>query len=220
MTDPATELQRMWDVLPIAEDGPIHLRGIHYITHEPCNMTFSAADFPSLQERQDVFAQEALRLNDAGYNIYTCLNPIKPDFIPDGWGGVKDSDILRRHRLLIDLDRAANTKVPATQEDIDAAMAVADRISGYLAAEQAATVFRVMSGNGVHLYLPLDLPNDEVATQSCRDILRGLNDRFGTDLIRVDTSVFNASRITKVPGTIARKGQEAAGRPYWKAVVL
>jgi hypothetical protein len=32
--------------------------------------------------------------------------------------------------------------------------------------------------------------------------------KYDTDTVKVDTGVYNASRITKVPGTVARKGIE------------
>jgi hypothetical protein len=49
---------------------------------------------------------------------------------------------------------------------------------------------------------------------------KGLADKFDNNIVKVDTSVFNASRITKVVGTIARKGIESEGRPYRKACML
>jgi hypothetical protein len=39
-------------------------------------------------------------------------------------------------------------------------------------------------------------------------MLEALAKRYDTATVKVDTGVYNASRITKVPGTIARKGVE------------
>jgi hypothetical protein len=99
-------------------------------------------------------------------------------------------------------------------------MQLADKITGYLQAEWWGAPLRMMSGNGVHLYVPLDLPNDDVSRDKIKALLKKLAGRFDTPAVQVDTCVHNASRITKVPGTIARKGEESEGRPWRMARVL
>ena len=77
----------------------------------------------------------------------------------------------------------------------------------------------MMSGNGFHLYFPLDdLPNTETAL--VKGTLKELSRRFDSKTVKIDTSVFNASRVTKVPGTIMRKGEASEGRPYRMAKLL
>jgi hypothetical protein len=79
----------------------------------------------------------------------------------------------------------------------------------------------MMSGNGYHLYYLLSkLPNDAKTKALIEGVLHELADKFNNDIVAVDTVVFNASRITKVPGTIARKGPNTAERPHRMAVVL
>ncbi len=219
---PAAELAKMWPIFPIGHDNPISLRAISPAL-SPTNITFTAREYPDTQVRQRAFEVEALRLNEQGYNVYIVMNPINPDFEGGRSNGlaVCDEHIACRHRLLIDLDRVEVLKAPATATDIQEAGDVADRISDYLQSAHAVEPFRVMSGNGIHLYVPLDdFPNDNSSNESCRQVLRALAQRFNTDNIKVDTAVYNASRITKVPGTIARKGDEAHGRPYRMACVL
>ena len=66
-----------------------------------------------------------------------------------------------------------------------------------------------------HGYFRLeDTPNTPEATESIRTLLHRLADRFDNDVVKIDTSVYNASRITKVVGTVARKGTDGPGRPY------
>jgi hypothetical protein len=78
----------------------------------------------------------------------------------------------------------------------------------------------VMSGNGYHLYYGLsDLENSESAKEGVRATLHHLSRLFDNDIVGVDTTVFNASRVTKVPGTVMRKGVPADDRPYRVAVV-
>ena len=77
-----------------------------------------------------------------------------------------------------------------------------------------------MSGNGYHLYYVLEaLDNDKAATDLVKSVLNVLAAKFDNTTVSVDTSVYNAARITKVPGTIMRKGKESALRPYRMAEV-
>ena len=77
-----------------------------------------------------------------------------------------------------------------------------------------------MSGNGWHLYYELDeLINDSETTELIRQTLKLLAKRFNNALAHIDTVVGNASRITKVPGTIMRKGEESESRPFRMAVL-
>ena len=220
MIEREIELHRMWDIIPVEEHGWLHLRALHSQRKAVRNIFFSAQEFPCLNERKAAFAETAFKLNDAGYNIYTCLNPIRPDFVPRPDEGVKDIDIARRSCLLIDLDRVEERKNPATQGDLDRAFDVSNEIEQFLVRTFSVVSFKVMSGNGYHLYLPIDLPNDESSAEQCKQLLRLVGQKFSNDHIEVDTSVHNASRITKVPGTIARKGKETSDRPYRMAKVL
>lgn len=221
MNSATDEIKKMWSIFATGPANPISLRAIWPKGGETrpstVNETFTAADFPDIDARRAAFEAEALRLNAQGYNVYIVMNPIKPDF--DGVA-VGDKDIDYRDRLLIDIDRAGPTTCPASDAEIDAAMQLADKITGHLQAEGWGTPLRMMSGNGVHLYVPLNLPNDDVSRDKVKALLEGLAETFNTDDVHVDTCVHNASRITKVPGTIARKGEESEGRPWRMARVL
>ena len=78
-----------------------------------------------------------------------------------------------------------------------------------------------MSGNGHHLYYKLSkTPNTPEAKNYIQQLLLKLANTFDNEIVKIDTVVYNASRITKVVGTIARKGLESEGRPYRMARVL
>jgi hypothetical protein len=217
----AVEIKKMWSIFATGQPNPISLRAIWRerakASPSTVNRTFTAADFPDIEDRRTAFEAEALRLNAQGYNVYIVMNPIKPDFDGDA---VRDPDIDYRDLLLIDLDRAGPTDCPATDTEIDAATQLADEIAGYLQAEGWGTPLRMMSGNGVHLYVPLNLPNDAASRDKVKELLEKLAGKFDTPAVQVDTCVHNASRITKIPGTIARKGEPSEGRPWRMARVL
>jgi hypothetical protein len=133
---------------------------------------------------------------------------------------VKDHDIRHRSHLLVDIDRMGDTRLPANQAEMDAAKVLADAIRAFMHERGWPKPVAVMSGNGYHLYFPLgDLPNNDDTTALVRLILKNLAAMFDTPQVGVDTSVSNASRITKVPGTIMRKGIATEDRPYRMAEV-
>jgi hypothetical protein len=78
-----------------------------------------------------------------------------------------------------------------------------------------------MSANGIHLYYKLDgIPESDEVKDRIRSLLYCLNQMHPHPNVAVDTTVFNAARITKVIGTVARKGVESPDRPFRKAVLL
>jgi hypothetical protein len=122
--------------------------------------------------------------------------------------------------LLIDIDRVGDTSCPASQSELDAAKVLALEIRDYLAERDWPKPIVLMSANGYHLYYILEgIPNDLESASLVRRFLKNLASRFDNSLVEVDTVVYNASRITKVPGTVARKGMENLDRPYRMAEV-
>jgi hypothetical protein len=214
-----TEISKLWEIVATGPDAAHELRALN-----PQNKSdirpkiFHFSKFPSLDEAKKAFEDTALARNKQGYNIYTTLNPIKSDFEGKSAG---DIDIAFRNLLLIDIDRTGDTKQPATDQDIQNAKDLADEVMAYLSGLGWPPPTRVMSGNGHHLYYALDaLPNSTESKVLISQALKGLAKKFNNENVSIDTNVSNASRITKVPGTIMRKGEESSDRPYRMAVVL
>jgi hypothetical protein len=207
------EMAKMWNVFHVGQGDPIHLRAIWGKgvpnPRPPRNLTFTAEAYPCVSDRKEAFITMAVTLNGQGYNIYTCFNPVSPDFRGDEHNGlaVKDADIVDRRFLLIDLDRA-DTNSPATDDEIEEVFAVAGHIEREYFFSKGRDPLTVASGNGAHIYLPINLPNDEASKLLCQKMLKALAAKYDTPTVKVDTGVFNAGRITKVLGSIARKGLE------------
>jgi hypothetical protein len=212
----------MWTIFKVGQNNPISLRAIWPKDTGPpklaINQTYCAQRYPDLNDRQEAFVADAVRLNDDGYNVYIVMNPINSGFRA---GSVSGQDIECRRLLLIDIDRKAGTRQPATEQELEEALCLSDKIEAYLLESGWVDIAKVMSGNGAHLYCPLDdLPNDQNAKDAVQSVLRDLARKFDTDMLQIDQMVFDAPRITKVPGTIARKGTESPSRPYRMARVL
>ena len=172
----------------------------------------------SLAPMLDGFEETAMAWDAEGYNVYAILNDIDEDFTGHS---VKDKDITSRRHILIDIDRTTKANCPASDEEVQHALDLSDVICDFMLEHCWPKPIVVMSGNGIHLYFYLNyLPNTPELTEKIRELLQLLGDRFDNTHVKVDRSVYNASRITKVVGTTAKKGVEESGRPYRKVKIL
>ena len=211
----AQEIKKIWRIKALGPLSILELRAIH-ATKKPISRLLKGESFPSTNALKLAFENEVLSLNSAGYNLYYVMNPIRQDFES---GSVKDKDIAYRDLLLIDIDKVGHKGESSTE--LEAARLLSEQIADYLESEGWDKPISMMSGNGYHLYYVLnELLNDEVNKSLVEGALNELANKFNNGIVAVDTVVFNASRITKVPGTIARKGKSTVERPHRMAVVL
>jgi hypothetical protein len=215
-------IQDHWKVHPLLGMNPISIRALRpagsTLNLYPVNKLYRPVDFESNDALMQQFERDALELSQSGYNVYTVMNLISKDLPANR--AVVDADIVARRLLLIDIDRVGDTKNPATDEEVAAAFDLANDVATYLHNQGFPEPMRVHSGNGVHLYYRLQPVNEALIGAWVSKLLKGLAKRFKNALVGVDTTVSNASRITKVIGTLARKGIESEGRPYRVAKLL
>ena len=209
----AAEIKNLWKIISTGTSSILELRALCPSRSKPAKtLHFRAKDYPSVDACTQAFEVEALKLNADGYNIYIVMNPIRPDF---KGGAATDQDIAYRDLVLIDIDRAATATEPANDSEVEEARKLADIVEEHLNSKGCGNPIRTMSGNGHHLYYVLsDIPNDNEATRTIALFLKKLAEKFNNPAVKIDTAVSNASRITKVLGTIARKGIATAERPY------
>ena len=209
----------MWQLFD-EHAGVLELRGIKQGL-PTLTKTISWKEFPeevNLQPMFDNFTDTALEWDAAGYNVYGIFNAIAEYF---SGSNVKDKDIEARRYIDIDIDRAEKTDCPANEAEVQHAINLSHNIRRFMATQGWAEPLGVMSGNGVHLYFELNYaPNTPELTGKIRALLQLLGDKFDNGHVKVDRGVYNASRITKVIGTTAKKGIESPGRPYRKVRIL
>ena len=205
-----------WVVKAISGESVLGLRAINPWTREIRNQHFRGADYDNDAERLKVaFEEVALRLNDEGFNIYQPMNPIKLHAVFDAGKSCSGDNIAYRDLGLFDIDRKTTNNQPASDEELNAAEVVADTLIAYFKSEGEEPLAKVMSGNGYHVYYELkDVPNTYESTQIIKQLLQVMAAKFDTDTIKIDTCVYDAPRITKVIGTLARKGVESTDRPF------
>jgi hypothetical protein len=138
-----------------------------------------------------------------------------------GGATTTDGEILRRRLIFIDFDGANRPAgISATRHELEAAREKARSVAQFLAGRKWEAPIAAMSGNGYHLLYRTDMPNDRDSAELVRKFLASLSLMFDDEAIKIDISVFNASRIGKVYGTVAKKGDDTPERPHRRSVLL
>jgi len=154
--------------------------------------------------------------------VYFCLNGCDPALLARSANRIRragrgettgDQHVPARHWLLIDVDPTRPAGISATAAEKEHAHQVARRVYAWLRGVLGFPEPIVCdSGNGYHLLFGIAQPGDDGGlVQRC---LQALAERFNTTEATVDTSVYNAARICKLPGTVARKGDSTEDRPH------
>lgn len=160
---------------------------------------------------------------------YYTLNPIRPEAAE--WVGAadwnvmiargpaaRDNQIARRNLYLVDIDSVRSSGTSATKEERQYAHAVMDEVRRFLSEHEFPEPICLDTGNGYALLYGTDHHNPTTATWPY--LLKRLAERFDNEFAKVDTSVTNASRISRLPGTWNRKGENTPERPHRMCKVI
>jgi hypothetical protein len=131
-----------------------------------------------------------------------------------------DAEIDRRWWFLIDQDAIRPAGISATDTEHAAAIERTHAIGGFLAEAGWPEPVVADSGNGGHLLYRIDLPNDDASKALLERCLKALDLRFSDAAAAIDRTTFNASRLTKLYGTVAGKGDSTPDRPHRLARLL
>ncbi len=178
-------------------------------------------------EHSDAFIAACVEYSGQAEGVYATINPVHPDLLARAANRVRpwakhttsDADILRRRWLPLDFDPVRPAGISATDAEHAAAVALALEVDAWLRSlgfpDDAIVV--ADSGNGAHLPVCIDLPNDDDAKQLVARCIAAVAHRFSNDVVTVDTTTSNAARIWKVYGTVAAKGDATDQRPHTMA---
>lgn len=160
--------------------------------------------------------------------LYITMNELHPGLITRAKNRVRtlrgkdpatsDVDVTRRKWLLIDCDPIRPSGISASEEEHDAAITRTFDIYDYLRAEGFPDPIIADSGNGGHLLYRIDLPTKDDGL--VKGVLEYLSKEYSTNAVGVDTTVFNPSRIVKLYGTRAAKGENSEERPHRMAKII
>jgi hypothetical protein len=170
--------------------------------------------------------------------VYVVLNEIDPALLaraPNRFQtclgkesvATSDRDVRRRRWLPLDFDPIRVAGVSSSDTEKAAAKQRALNCGSYLKnCGWPAPIF-ADSGNGYHLLFPIDLEVDRAANPTSEPgkalverVLKSLSLLFSDGAVKLDTSLFNASRIIKLYGTLARKGANMPDRPHRRSHLI
>jgi hypothetical protein len=160
--------------------------------------------------------------------IYITLNPVLPELLARAANrlvGLKrndptttDEQIAIRRWVLIDVDPVRPKGISSNAEELQRAASRAKAVRSYMAVNGWPQPVTACSGNGIHLLYRVDMPPSY--TDMLKIFLADLADQFSDNVVDIDRKVFNPSRITKLYGTVARKGDPTDDRPHRRSSLL
>lgn len=234
-----TEIRRALSVL--TQPGQVtELRILNARTADAPRFPYPASGYFNDPEAL-IQALEHLR---SAKGVYITLNPCKPDLLARAHNRLRTSEEMRGkapstsdehitalHWLPIDIDPERPADISSTEEEHQAALALAQGIKAALRALGWPDPIEADSGNGAHLLYPIDLPLAEGAQETglVSRVLKGIAAQFDTRQEReedeaffllIDQTVSNPSRIWKLYGTLACKGDHTSNRPHRIAKLL
>lgn len=170
--------------------------------------------------------QEVERFDD--YQIYfvfneinsACFSRMQANTIMTSKQTTSDNDIVNRDWILIDIDPERISGVSSNNEEKKEALSTIEKIYDFLKDIGFAEPVIADSGNGYHLLYKIALKNNQENTELVKNFLNVLDMLFSNEKAKVDISVFNPSRITKLYGTFARKGKSTEERPFRESKIL
>lgn len=168
-------------------------------------------------------------LGEPQTNCFFVLNPVNPDLQARALNRIKcrsesttkDEDILRRKWLFIDYDPKRATGISATDSEKEIARTTMMAVINWLRDEHGFPEPIIGdSGNGWHSNYAVNVPNDEPSRILIRGVINAIGAKFSDKNVKIDPEVFNASRICKLYGTWARKGDYSESRPHRQSCIV
>jgi len=131
-----------------------------------------------------------------------------------------DVDIVERTHVLVDLDPKRPAGVSASNEELEHAHRKAVEVFRFLLEQGFNEPIICRSGNGYHVVIPCRMAVNEETTAVVKKFLQVLALLFSDNHVDIDEKVFNASRICKLYGVTARKGENTPDRPWRQSEIV
>lgn len=155
--------------------------------------------------------------------IYFVLNDIDPScygrkqcekFVKGAKITTNDSDIIYRRWVLCDFDPVRRSGTNSTDEQLGYAHQKAQAVFRFLRDRGFSEPVICKSGNGYHCLYRIDEPATDEVTEIIKNFFKYMSSIFTDDKVDFDEKNFNAARISKLYGTMAKKGANIEGMPW------
>lgn len=161
-------------------------------------------------------------------NVYFIFNKLKEECyhreqcekIVFGARSTTDTDIEGREWLMIDVDGNRVAGISSTDEEKAEVRKVALNTYQYLKDFGFAEPVSADSGNGYHLMYKIKLQNSKEVEELISKFLKSINLIMSNDFASIDVKVGNAARITKLYGTVSKKGANTTERPHRESRIV
>ena len=132
----------------------------------------------------------------------------------------KDNEIERIKHILIDVDSNRLSEMMANEDERKQSHIVFLQVVQFLEENKITGFGAIDTGSGFAIIIKCDLETNE--SKKVSELLQLLDEKFGNENSSIDISVFNPSRITRVPGTLNAKGSnsELTQRIYRTAQII
>lgn len=179
---------------------------------------------------QIVAEYDAERKPEGIYHTLNVVNPAlfarSPNQITDHCElTTADNDIIERRWQLTDADPVRPRGISSTEAELQSAITAGENVREYLRERGLPEPIHAISGNGCHVLTPMRMPNTDKAKATVEKLLKSLAAKSaeftepGMPAVSIDASVFNAARICRLYGTVARKGHDVPDRPHRRSQI-
>lgn len=131
-----------------------------------------------------------------------------------------DHEIDSYEWFFVDLDPVRVAAISSSNEELEEARTLSDKVYEYLKGTGFKEPIRAMSGNGYHLLYKIDLPNTQENKDLIERCLTNLSEIFNNGKIKIDVVNHNQSRVCKLYGTMAQKGANTKTRPHRMSQII
>jgi len=178
----------------------------------------------------DKLANAAVEWSGQAPGVYVTINPVLPALLARSNNRLQtwvkhttsDTEIVKRQWLPLDFDPIRPSGISSTDIEHDQALLAAIECAKFLRelGFSEDSIIVADSGNGGHVLVRIDLPNDSESTQLIKRCLEAVGFLFSDGKVSGDLTVFNPGRIWKLYGTMACKGDQTEDRPHRLARLL
>ncbi len=155
--------------------------------------------------------------------VWVNLQEIHPDCLHRAWNKLRNgakaisgADVIRYRHFLIDGDRDGIKGISSSAVEKERIRQELEALREFLIHELGwpDPAFAADSSNAYHCAWRIDLPVTPQTQDLLRRAYRALEQRFGSDSLKIDTSLADPNQLIKLYGTKTRKGDDTPDRPH------